>query len=325
MVTVRISETYDMKTTINKLGVVGIHTPAGALIQRMYPGLCKSYKFIRFKKVDVVGACASVLPADPLQVGITSGTVAPEDMFNPILYKAVTNESFDSLIGRIYSADDVNGLGSVSAEDEIWDADASFRAYYALLSLNGKFRKAMPQSGFSIRNVVPICHTLISTYGNTARPGNETVAIASENPGAGTIDVPKVAEVGVATGDMSTLEDNWNAITFRGKPVRMPKIPLHYGLEAYNALGSVYVPKLFCACLILPPAKLHEFYYRLRVTWTISFENVIASNEIGNPASGMYTLYHGQNYTYDSSKAELETSTSSIDTDGVDITKIMES
>ena len=44
MVTVRISETYDLSTKVGKMGIVGIHTPTGSLIDKLWPGLVLQYK-----------------------------------------------------------------------------------------------------------------------------------------------------------------------------------------------------------------------------------------------------------------------------------------
>ena len=65
MVQVRISETYDLSTKVGKMGIVGIHTPTGGLIDKMWSGLVLQTDRFRFVKCDVAMACASMLPADP--------------------------------------------------------------------------------------------------------------------------------------------------------------------------------------------------------------------------------------------------------------------
>ena len=150
MVQVRISETYDLSTKLNKMGIVGIHTPRGALIDQMWPGLVLQHKKFRFVKCDVAMACASMLPADPLQIGVEAGAIAPQDMFNPILYKAVSNDSMSQVLQYIVQAQQTGsgtsatGLlqGSVaSVNDPAFKADPEdsvnidqFGIYYGLLS-----------------------------------------------------------------------------------------------------------------------------------------------------------------------------------------------
>lgn len=320
--TVRITETYDMKTTVGKLGVVGIHTPKWGQLMRLYPGLMMQHKFARFKKCDIVGACASVLPADPLQVGVESGMVAPEDLFNPILMKAVTNEGFDTVVNMIYNANQVQSLGSVNeVETDGTDitAENAMDIYYALLEQNKKWKKAMPQNGFMMRGLVPIAHTLLSTYGDTIKPAN--------------VNIPNLADVTNTGGVNGTDQDGVasytrKAITFRGRSVRMPKFPLQVFQHDGTGQGSSY-PELetFVACLVLPPAKLHEFYYRMRVSWTVEFSGLISTTDYGtiNNIKQNGIISHGSNYSYAQSKSKLETETDMADTTDVSIKKIMES
>lgn len=322
--TVRITETYDMKTTKDQIGLIGIHTPTDALLRAMYPGLMKNHRFVRFLKCDLVGACASVLPADPLQVGVSSGAVAPEDMFNPILLRAVTNESFDTLVSRIYYANALSINGSVT-ETSTPSHTNDFNIYYSLLAENGKFKKAMPQRGFGMRGLVPIFHTLISSYGNMIRPQNDTGDI-TENDQTKEVTVPNVTGVPEFT-DLSTTASYPDAMVMKGKPVRMPKIPLHYEIENTTNASQVTIPRTYVACLIIPPAKLHEFYYRMRVTWTVRFEQVVPFTEYGTLGSdaiiGGYS--HTTNYDYDNSKSDMDTKTDLVDANGVDVNLIMQS
>lgn len=325
MVTVKITETYDMKTTVGKLGVVGIHTPKWGQMMRLYPGLMMQHKFARFKKCDIVGACASVLPADPLQVGVSSGMVAPEDMFNPILMKAVTNEGFDTIVNMIYSASQVNTLGSVNEiETDGTDitADNAMDIYYALLEQNKKWKKAMPQNGFMMRGLVPIAHTLLSTYGDTRKPGNVTDS-APVNTVPDNLSTPKSTN----QDGVSSWATN-RAFTFRGKSVKMPRFPLQ--VFQHDGTGQITdYPDLetFVACLVLPPAKLHEFYYRMRVSWTVEFTGLISTTDYGtiNNIKQNGIISHGANYSYAQSKSQLENTTDMADTTDVDIKKIMES
>ena len=101
MVVVKVRETYDLHTTQNKMTVIAIHTPKPDIIKRNYPGLLMQCKMYRPVSADVRVACASVLHLDPLGVGTSPGDVAPEDVFNPILYKAMSNKGMSQLEARI--------------------------------------------------------------------------------------------------------------------------------------------------------------------------------------------------------------------------------
>lgn len=324
-VTVKISETYDMKTSVGKVGVVGVHTPQLTVLRRLYPGLLKNHRFFRFVKCDVVGACASVLPADPLQVGVDAGDVAPEDMFNPILYTAVTNDSWDTLIGRIRSLSPVQLLGSVDAGDaSSGDVSSNFNLYYAMLAENSKWRKVMPQSGFSIKGLVPLAHTVVSNFGNVGNNMDNNMALAED----GETPIP-IPDMDIPDLDSSgTLDlDGDKSVFFRGRTVKMPRFPCHVGPEGVEAIPNHAIPKTTVLAMIIPPARLHEFYYRMRVTWTIRFEKVISTNEIGTYGGNQYngSLSYGKNYNYTDSKVDMDNKSDMVMSDGVSIDKIMES
>lgn len=318
---VRITETYDLKTEVGKIGLIGIHTPSDSLLRKLYPGLMKNHRFVRFKRCDVVGACASILPADPLQVGVESGDIAPEDLFNPILMRPVSNTSFSTLMGKIYSGSDVGSLGSVSKLDGYnTNADVNFNVYYALLSEAKRFKKAMPQKGFAMRGLYPLMHTLISSYGNLSKIGNKYVL--SED-GETPSQVPDISNIPTVTSSGSY--GSTSSVVMRGRSVKMPKIPLHYGYEDSDIAQPINIPKTFVAAIITPPARLHSFYYRMRVTWTVSFEGVMSMNEIG--ASAKYNDVASasyQGYTYESSKSELHNNADLVDSNDVELTKIIE-
>lgn len=322
--TVKITETYDMKTTVGKMGLVGIHTPQVTQLRALYPGLLKNHRFFRFVKCDVVGACASVLPADPLQVGVESGKVAPEDMFNPILYKAVTNTSFDTIVARVRALSDVSALASVEEGDALptFDEETNFKIYYALLSEKGKWRKSMPQNGFRITGLVPLAHTLVSTFGNVGpNMGNDNVL---GEDGESPVPVPEM-DIPDVTNIWATESDGSKSVYFRGRTVKMPKFPCHVGLEDETAIPYPAIPTTQVLALVLPPARLHEFWYRMRVTWTIRFENVCSTLEAGS--GGAYgrigAMSRGSNYVASSSK--MDSSVDMVDADNVELTKVMES
>ena len=210
MVSVRVSETYDLSTKVGKMGIVAIHTPTGSLIDKMWPGLVLQHKKVRFVKCDVAMACASMLPADPLQIGVEAGSIAPQDMFNPILYKAVSNDSMSNIQSYIQgygsaniastvavnqgSVVDMNEpgftkdyqgepTGSLNPGDPV-QIDA-FSIYYGLLADSDSWKKAMPQSGLTMRGLYPLVYQVVSNYGANGRPGapvNDYKGGANEDP-----------------------------------------------------------------------------------------------------------------------------------------------
>lgn len=181
---VRVSETYDLSTKPNKMGFLGIHTPDGKLVYSMWRGLYENFKRMRYVSCDVAMACASMLPADPLQIGVEAGDIAPQDMFNPILYKAVSNDSMSNLLNKIYAGFQTSESGillsknSISSQNEpIFNYDATkeidqFAMYYGLLSDTSGWKKAMPQAGLNMTGLVPLTWSILATQGQPDVVGN---------------------------------------------------------------------------------------------------------------------------------------------------------
>lgn len=316
MVVVKISETYDLNTRRDKVGLLGIHTPAASLIAKLWSGFFTNYKFVRILSGSVTCACASYLPADPLQVGTESGKVAPQDMFNPILYKAVSNDSYETVVSALYGnalADRLIADGSVNKKD-IYPGDQSdpdnpydqFELYYGLLAQPG-WRKAMPQAGFSMKGLKPYIHNLASTFGNVSAPS--TSANPNLNSIYGANDQGLITSL-TAVGRV-----------IRGKAFPMPRMPTKLPSAS---VANVDIPPVWCAAIIVPPSKLNSLYYRLRVVWYVEFSVPRNSNEFGNFTNqatlGTNTYYN----SYDSAKGLMEKSLDSVDSIGIEIDKVME-
>lgn len=360
MVMVKVSETYDLSTKVNKMGIVGIHTPIGTLINRMWGGLLLHYKKFQFVKCDVAMACASMLPADPLQVGVEAGTIAPQDLFNPILYRAVSNDSMSNILAYLQSFDgegdaslskgsvtDINNANFNDGADPANSLD-QFQMYYGLLADSDGWRKAMPQSGLTMNGLYPLVYQVVNSYGaNFPRQfldGTKAQKYRLEDINVPTIPAPD-AEFNVSTMDILST-------TFRGPPMRMPPIdttaftgmqvdanagnglnlvnPLETGLytdKLSTQLGdnTPAVPPAYVAMIVLPPAKLNQLYYRLKVTWTIELTGLRSLSDVTNWANlaNIGNVSYGSDYTVQSQA--LSAKTSMVDAEGADVNKVMES
>lgn len=344
---VRISETYDLSTKVGKMGFVAIHTPDMTAIARRWGGLIANHKFVKLTSCDVTMACASMLPADPLQVGLEAGSIAPQDMFNPILYTAVSNDSFNNIINRIMllagnsdvanqgsSVDSVNsaefGDFKVESGNVVYKAMDDFQIYYSLLSQNGMWKKSMPQSGLQMKGLYPVVYSLVNTIGNQAINKSSD---PNYNTEFNTIFSQNVVD---SNGTPTTrVEGTVLGVTLRGQSMRMPAIPTWTlyrtpddmqlnpgGLFAQGEM--VEIPKCYVASIIMPPAKLNQLFYRMRVTWTIEFigprpyDDIIGFNQFNMIAEKAY----GTDYAEQASTMSVRTS--SVDASGADVQMVME-
>lgn len=328
MVFVKVRETYDLHTIKDKISIIGIHTPGTNIIKRNYPGLLMQCKQFRPVKADVRLACASVLPLDPQGVGTDALDVAPEDIFNPILYKAVSNESMSLIDAYLNSGRTLDINGSIIDAQNTGVSSDDFALYYGLLSQTHGWKHANPQSGLAMNGLVPLVYEMYQNIGDNSRLGAED-------------EMPVVNPDGSLTKGISVQ-------TFRGRPHALPMLNTTVFEENVTTPGTPYsaepgfrdmprqvqqavpLPKIYCGVIIVPPSRLHELYYRMVVEWTIEFSSIRPLGDITNFA-GLQVLgntSHYMSYDYSNSKkvedSELKESTDMIDTsEGSGIKKVM--
>lgn len=319
MVFVKVRETYDLHTVRNKMSVIGIHTPGSKIIKRNYPGLLMQCKSYRPASCDVKIACASMLPVDPQGVGLTEGDVAPEDLFNPILYKAVSNVSMSQIEMYINQANQGNWLAKGDSVDANYDGLTSddFNIYYGLLSNTHEWKHANPQSGLEMHGLFPLVYETLSTIGDVG------IAVGSSDAAQG---APSTTVYGISPdGSRQNLYNQ----SFRGNGKRMPFIncttPLANTVDTgiananagfpsdtgqpLNVQVGVPAPKIYCGLIIVPPSRLHQLFYRMVVEWTLEFSGIRPLSEIANftGLAAVGNAQHIQSYSYDSKFLPEET------------------
>lgn len=345
---VRVSETYDLSTKTNKMGFVGIHTPTSDLVTRKWAGLLQNHRFVRFHKCDVAMACASMLPADPLQVGVEAGDIAPQDMFNPILYKAVSNDSMSNLelwleshgfkgsstINNSLNKNSVRTINDAVFKNSKGDEVDQFDMYYALLSDADDWKKAMPQSGLQMRGLFPLVYNRLYTDGMMQFDRTATVY------GAPADFVASPSDQDDTVGATPNIPANMLPTrSFKGRAVRMPKFPTtsfayaNTGATGNDAFFSPdsqafsnlrAVPACYVGVVVLPPAKLNVLYYRLKVTWTIEITDPRPLTDLQDweHLALMGAESYGSDYLEQSSRMSVKTAM--VDADGATVQKIME-
>lgn len=283
MPTVRLTTMYDLKTS-SKFGLIGIHTPSVTQINLRYDGLLRNYRFLKVKRCNVKMACAQMLPADPLQVGVEAGKISPADMMNPILFRPVSNDSWNAVVNRIYSSPTWSGNSAVGFDDAFSGVNQtdSERVYYSLLSSN-EWKKVMPQQGLVAKDLRPLVHEVVSTYGNMV-----TLDAGANNFNASTNYLGNPA---VVTGG-----DN-GVVQFRGRSLPMPAIPTASVLSGDTGSSVSLlpnIPRTYVMAVILPPSSLQAFFYRLIVSWEVVFFGIRPATEFSFSTAvqdGQYARY----------------------------------
>lgn len=334
MVFVKVRETYDLHTVKNKMSVICIHTPKAQIIKDNFPGLLMQCKAYRPVSCDVAMACASMLPADPLQVGTGEYDVAPEDLFNPILYKTITNVGMSQLEARITALNQSNASGlEANGQTACLDSDGftnfndEFLIYYGLLQNSHGWKHANPQSGFQMTGIKPLVHEMLYAFGDN-NTENQSNAMAFPN----------------ADGTASPI----TPVSFRGnaKPVPFLNCTSYTSGDAdagfpsgtggtdnpKNHELSVPAPNIACAVICIPPSRLHELFYRMVVEWTLEFTGIRPMSEVvdwvGLQALGSKSYYRDYDFSQQTKAllghdSELVVDQQSMASANVDLNKVM--
>lgn len=344
MVTVSISETYDLSTKVNKMTVIGIHTPKKDLIQKTYPGLCMNCRYFRIKSVDVTLATAQQLPLGVDQIGLDTDKIRPQDMMNPILYKATSNDSFSTLEARLQGLLYQTSLGSVQLEPPLKGTMAfaeddnstliadEHNVYYSLLSNRDGWKMSPVQNGVRMKGLVPLVFEKWYTNGENyigASQGGDLAPILTDS---------------ITDGVRSTGVVPVQSVGLRGRPHPMPRINTAYITSAGDSSGTQAsgmgngaprnsqiqmpdVPPVMLGCIILPPATATTgiIYYRMVTRAYIEFTDVRPITEITTfaqmDANYAPLVYHSD---YDEQSKLMDATTNMVDVKNAEIEKIME-
>lgn len=306
MINARYTETYDLNTAVGELSLLAIHTPQAGALLRMFHGFFEQYKKYKINGCDIKMVCASQQALTPDLVGLEAGSVDPRDVLNPILFKACTGESINLLVDQIYNNSQTlaQSLGSNSIDQHVDSRQVASNVYYQLLA-DDTWRKEHPQNGLNVFGLRPMVHRIVTTQpfkwtggtgssvgGVSDRPfitplsntgltdnvaggfggpsgGNTDATMVRSNPSVfvsnGLTEMPWLETSIVTTGTVGAYEDETSVA-----PSQVPMV---------RFINSV--PRVYMGCIILPPAILQRLFFRLQVSWSISFRDWRPSQDVG--------------------------------------------
>lgn len=301
------TETYDLNTAIGELSMLAIHTPQANTLKRMFHGFFEQYKKYRINSCSLRLVCASQQALTPDLVGLEAGQVDPRDVLNPILFKACTGESINILLDQIYNnSQTLVGTRAGSMDQHVDTRDAAISAYYQMLA-DDTWRKEHPQRGLVVSGLKPMVHRIVTTQpfkwtgvrtsgtawgtsineapafqpsssaGSTGTVagmgapsgGNTDSTMLSVNPSVfvsnGLTDMPWLDTAVTMSGTVGTADDE-TSIT----PSQVPMV------RTIN-----HVPRVYCGCIVLPPAILQRLFFRMQISWSISFRDWRPAQDLG--------------------------------------------
>lgn len=316
------TETYDLNTAVNELSLLAIHTPQAGALLRMFHGFFEQYKKYKINGCNIRMVCASQQSLTPDLVGLEAGSVDPRDVLNPILFKACTGESINLLVDQIYNNSQTlpASLGSNSVDQHVDSRSVATSVYYQLLA-DDTWRKEHPQKGLSVIGLRPMVHRIVTTQpfkwtgvagtgtlGNnktTDRPlisgaastevaesgygfgapsgGNTAASMLSVNPNVfvsnGLTEMPWLETSVIRNGTAGVFEDETAVTPFQ--------VPMNRVINN--------VPRVYMGCIILPPAILQRLFFRMQVSWSISFKDWRPSQDVGTLDYYDFNLDAGNN------------------------------
>lgn len=359
------TETYDLNTALNELSLMAIHTPQATALKSMFKGFFENYKKYKIVGCNIGMVCASQQSLTPSEIGLEAGQVDPRDILNPILFKACTGENLNEILNQIYGADYTSSGDTSSIGQHIDGHSAASNMYYQLLA-DDSWRKEHPQRGLFVQGLKPLVHKVVTTqpfrwtgsYSDSEQIDYPTISGTlpgqSGTNNASGFGAPSGQPVEGITRDYApnitrntvfisdgTTDMPWLDTTFSGSVPTSSDTSV--SVRSQNLIVSV--PRVFCGCIVLPPAILQRLFFRLQISWHIMFKDFRPAFEIGpisqsggnvlDPASGQFfsgsalgtPVQYVPTYwnIYHDGSTKLEKEFSSFDVNGeAEVSQVME-
>lgn len=285
------TETYDLNTAINEISLLGVHTPMARALKSQFKGFYEQYRKYKIVGCNIAMVCASQQSLTPSEVGLEAGQVDPRDILNPILFKACTGENLNEILNQIYAS----GTALQNTSSLIQHIDNSSQAqnmYYQLLA-DDTWRKEHPQRGLFVKGLKPLVHKIVTTQplrwtgymdaairNSSSAPGSDGNVFGFGSPSGTPVAgvTPNVSNDTVFVSD-GTVDMPWLDTTYDGTVSYTPAGGSETLVKSQRLIVSV--PRVFCGCIILPPAILQRLFFRLQISWHIMFKDFRPAFEVG--------------------------------------------
>lgn len=294
-VTASYQEVYDLSNQAGEVSVLGIRTPNSGTPQKLLSGFFSQFRKFRYYGCEVRVQPASMLPADPLQIGLEAGeTLDPRDLLNPILFHGCHGDDLNYALNMIYQ--NGNSLSAVpnSSVDEIdvpleqafvRDPVAGNRVnmediYYSCLS-DRSWKKFGVQQPFRLR-LRPLVHEVVMS--KVFQPTDAAPTLGSLIPNAdGTgyeLGMSAFRNVEVPHDGETARPENrpqifTNRLTSMGWLDCRRSLVSSTGVTSSKSVGAI--PKTFMGILLLPPSYRQEMYMRILIVHKFGFKDFTSS------------------------------------------------
>lgn len=274
-------EIYDVNTELNKLSLIGIHTPIGAKPRQMLAGFFQQYRKYKYLGCSIVGTPCATLPLNLQDIDVNAGESGtnPRDIWNPILFHGCHGDNLNSALNSIYKGT-MNFDGTTLGKDDfsittVPDAGTGLtweQIYYRMLQ-DPSFRKMRMNQGFTIDKLHPMVYNMASLHQILPNEGVDTVGdFVYDNDGNLNLSITTSGKVAKGDGYIEQVYP---------KVLTNHLVPLSW-LDTRQILNSsnnnvnpayTVLPKQMMGLVILPPAYRSKTAMRIVITHRFEFKD----------------------------------------------------
>lgn len=260
----KYQEIYDVNTVSNKVSLIGIHTPVGAKPRQMLSGFFTQFRKYKYMGCSVVGTPAQRLGLNLAQLSTSAGQsqVNPKDVFNPALVRGCHGDNLNAALNSIYKGSFQNS-GSSLDMDQFTDSvipagNITWESMYYRMLQDPSFKKFSLSSGIKLKGLHPMIYNVAANHQILPNESSSQVGVivrGSNSSNVMGLDPATYTEVsdGDVTGGNTTadLQFMTNRLQSLGW---MDTRQVVNSVGGSSAPGYTVLPKIFMACIILPPA-----------------------------------------------------------------------
>lgn len=278
----KYQEIYDVNTVSNKVSLIGIHTPTGAKPRKMLAGFFTQFRKYKYVGCSVVGTPAQRLGLNLAQLSTAAGQsqVNPKDVFNPALVRGCHGDNLNAALNSIYKGSFQNegsSMGMDQFTDSVVPVDISWESMYYRMLQDPSFKKFSLSSGIKLKGLHPMIYNVASNHQILPNEDSANVGLlVNGSPDDSELgfsnDTFGRVPNGAGSGVGITPQFMTNRLQSLGWMDTRQVINSRFSTSANNTQPAFTVlPKIFMACIVLPPALSDSVVTSMRFVITHYF------------------------------------------------------
>lgn len=279
----KYQEIYDVNTVSNKVSLIGIHTPVGAKPRKMLSGFFTQFRKYKYMGCSVVGTPAQRLGLNLAQLSTAAGqsAVNPKDVFNPALVRGCHGDNLSAALNSIYKGSFQNegsSLGMDQFTDSVVPVDVTWESMYYRMLQDPSFKKFSLSSGIKLKGLHPMIYNVATDHQILPNETSDAVGLFGGIPDPAKTDVQFTEAMSEYTvGAVADGAGGKKFLHARLMTNRLQSLGWMDTRVLFNSDGTTVqpgytvLPKIFMACIVLPPALSESVVTSMRFVVTHYF------------------------------------------------------